>query len=138
MNNKNKRTAVCKALEPLRRRFEGWRKSRKSGSERIPEELWSAAARAAKSHGVAAVAKILKLDYYGLRDRTGGKKAAPKAKVLDSEPAFIELSPSCTARGLPNAIEIQRTRGSRVRIEFEGAASRELLQLSEKLWRAAR
>ena len=138
MNNEKKRTEVGKALEPLRRRFEGWRKNRKSSSERIPEELWGAATRAAKSHGVAAVAAILRLDYYGLRDRTGGRKAPARAKVVDSEPAFIELIPSCTARGLPNAIEIQRTKGSRVRIEFEGAASRDLLQLSEKLWRATR
>jgi hypothetical protein len=47
-------------------RFQAWRGQRKAGG-RIPEALWTMAARLAKTHGVSRTAAALGLDYYRLK-----------------------------------------------------------------------
>lgn len=139
MKSKKKRREVDEALSPLREQLERWRRDHGSGSARIPEEFWREAAKAAEIHGVSAVATCLKLDYYRLKDRVRIKKPPTAKKVPGSKPSFIEVfTPASTSPSLPNTIEIQRAGGSRVRLEFENTPSKELLKLSERLWRTAR
>lgn len=133
-----KRAEVSEGLKALRQRLERWRRCKRGRREKIPDEFWQEAAKAAQVHGVSAVAVNLKLDYSRLREWAGVKKSGRAKRNLDAEPAFIEVCPPVPAAGLPNAIEIQRAGGSKVRLEFESSASRELLKLSEKLWKAAR
>ena len=52
-------------LERVKARFAAWRKTRIRGA-RIPERLWSAAAKVAGDIGVCQTAKSLRLDYYAL------------------------------------------------------------------------
>ncbi len=63
--------AVAKeaTLEELRGRIEQWRLTR-SRQGRMPEELWRAAASAARSDGVSPVASQLGLGYAALKART--------------------------------------------------------------------
>ena len=56
------------ALAELRRRFGVWRHRRSRGT-RIPEELWQAAAQAARAHGVCRISRHLGVDYYALNQR---------------------------------------------------------------------
>jgi hypothetical protein len=44
-----------------RSQFQAWRTRRKAG-ERIPQSLWAAAGRLAKTHGVSRTASALGLD----------------------------------------------------------------------------
>ena len=56
------------AFRVIHRQVEQWRKTRRHG-EPMPESLWTMAAKLAGKHGVARVARHLRLDYYSLKDR---------------------------------------------------------------------
>ena len=80
-----KRGDIPKALARGRDRFEEWRRTRKIGA-RIPDKLWSLAAKLADAHGLSRTASALKLDYHSLKKRVA-------ARSFDSAPqAFIEGS----------------------------------------------
>ncbi len=55
-------------LEAAKKRFDTWRRRRKRGS-RIPDHLWDYAAKLAAEYGICRAARVLRLDYYGLKKR---------------------------------------------------------------------
>ncbi len=57
-----KTQAIPARLEAGRRRFERWRRIRK-GHSRIPEPLWTSAAKLAGAYGLCRTARTLGLDY---------------------------------------------------------------------------
>jgi len=135
-----------------------WRSSH-TGRLPIPERLWAAAAELARDHGIFPTAKALHLEYgklkqhaeaagpavkgwgvkapTALRQTQGDKRrrtAVPRrARSRPRPPAFVELiaprpgsSPECR-------VELEGPRG-RMRIEFKGIATAELVALSRALW----
>jgi hypothetical protein len=68
-------------LSQLRHQLDSWRQSQ-SGTARLPEALWTAAATLAATRGVGPVARTLRLDYNKL------KRQMPLAP-----PSFVELAP---------------------------------------------
>lgn len=77
---------IGKDLARARERFERWR-SRRQGRSPVPSELWSLAVSLAHKHGVSRVAKVLGLQYPGLKQRVSEATSSEK----DSGPRFIEL-----------------------------------------------
>jgi len=73
-------------VERVRVRFEELRGRRRHG-QRIPEELWSAAAKVARGHGLNCVSQALGLDYSHLKKRIG----VASEKEERAEDAFVEL-----------------------------------------------
>jgi hypothetical protein len=141
------------------RRFDRWRNSH-TGRLPIPERLWAAAADLAREHGVFRIAKALHLEYGKLKERVGvmvpaTKKPADKALtalprtqtgrrkravVLNRSrsrprpPAFVELfAPPSPGSSLECHVELEGRRG-KMRIEFKGIATAELVALSRALW----
>ena len=145
-------------IRRLYRRFQRWR-SAHTGRLPIPERLWAAAAELAREHGVFATAKALHLEYGKLKQhaeamipavkdrrvkargalrqsRRGERRRAAvplRARSRPRPPAFVELiaprpgsSPECR-------VELEGPRG-RMRIEFKGIATAELVALSRALW----
>jgi len=55
-------------LETVRKRLQTWRKKGRAG-RRIPTALWGAAVELCRGHSVSKVARVLRLDYYGLKNR---------------------------------------------------------------------
>ena len=111
---------------PLDQRFKTWRASRRRG-ERIPEELWQAAAELARSHGLSATAALLKLSYYDLKRRllAGGTSRRNGTRA----PVFVEvpvapLAPGGEERG---TVELVQAGGARLILRFEGASPSDLL-----------
>ena len=133
-----KRKRARTVLEPLRKRLEQWRNGHRGWRVQIPEELWRDSAKAAREHGISAVTKILRLDYKRLKERTGIEGACRGKKTSAVPSTFIELRAPGPDSSSANAIEIQRSGGSSVRIEFKNEMTVELSRLSERLWRAAR
>ncbi len=121
-------------LKPLRERLESWRA--KHRGERIPEELWREATRAAAKHGVGAVSYRLHLGYYKLKSRL--ERAWESKGTKGEEVNFAEVQLPQFKYGSSNSIELIKASGSRLRIEFSGECSIELARLSERLWRAAK
>jgi len=145
-------------MQRLYRRFARWR-SAHTGRLPIPERLWAAATELARQHGVFATAKALHLEYGKLKQLTeatfpalkgwvgkastavrqaqGGMRRRTKVprrtRSRPRPPAFVELlaprpgsSPECR-------VELEGPRG-RMRVEFKGIATAELVALSRALW----
>ena len=122
MTNKMSRAV---SLEAVEKRFQRWRDGHE-GRERIPEELWSAAAAAARVHGVHSTARRLHLEYLKLKGFTDSRaarrrKASSAVKaVVKTAPQFVELT--STAIGQPRCtVELHNTAGATLRIELQGA-----------------
>ena len=67
-------------LQRLTQRLKAWRATRTSG-QRIPEELWKAAADLARVHGLNRTAAPLRLSYYNLQRRVSGTRVRRRRRV---------------------------------------------------------
>lgn len=77
-------------VEELAERIEHWRRTRSKRGP-MPKALWSAAVDLAATHGVGAIARWLRLDYYSLKRRVVGDPTRQAAETEDVETAFVEL-----------------------------------------------
>ena len=68
MGSRSRGRGVPADLAGVRRRLEGWRRTREKRG-RIPESLWAAAVKVAGGHGINRTATVLRLDYYSLKER---------------------------------------------------------------------
>lgn len=105
-------------IERVRERLEAWRKGRKPRS-RIPERLWKAAAELARSYGVHKVARALHLDYYNLKDRRDGIVNLNEGSNQDAA-SFIEVMPNKASYSGECVIELESSKGAKMRIHFKG------------------
>ena len=125
-------------------RLKRWRSSH-ARRVPIPESLWAAAGELARAQGINPTAKALHLEYGKLKQRAEVVMPAVKrrkAKALaegprrarrTAPPTFVELmAPRMGA--LPGAVvELEGPRG-RMKIEFKGVDTAELVALSRALW----
>ena len=115
------------------RHFERWRKGHKARLP-IPEVLWSAAAEAARKHGVFRASKALHLEYGKLKRMV---EAGPGSARPTMAPAtFLELVPPQAAGLAEWLIELEGPRG-KMRIQWKGATAPDLAELSRVLWEPA-
>jgi hypothetical protein len=137
------KTDIPNNMRKVYQRFQRWRRSH-TGRLPIPEPLWAAAAGVAREQGVFPTAKALRLEYGKLKQWVEAAKPAVKRRVTkgpaaaprrarSAPPAFVELiaprpggSPECL-------VELEGPRG-RMRMQFKGMATAELVALSRALW----
>ena len=120
-------------LEQVRRRFELWRKRRKRCSP-IPETLWASAVELVREHGLNRTAQALRLDYYALKKRLVSKEgllcgSPQKATFIEFPLSGAGGSPACT-------VEMENTRGEKMKIHLAGLGAPELTVLTERFWRS--
>jgi hypothetical protein len=115
-------------------RLEGWRRGRKHRSP-IPEFLWRSAAKLARQHGVSRVAKLLRLDYYVLKDRadTLGRDKRGRA---EAKPSFVEMPSFAAPLDSECVVELEHPDGARMRIQVKGGGALDLGVLSRIFWSA--
>lgn len=115
-------------LEQLRRRFEEFRATR-SGRTRFPEALWTAAAEVAKLYGVNRTARVLRLEYGGLRKRAEDQARAKAMSKKSEAPSFLEfIAPG--AKPVTNCtVEVESTQGGKLRLELKAMATSEVIEL---------
>jgi len=78
-------------VDELNNRIAEWR-GRRANGEPMPEELWTAAAALAGTHGAGRICGWLNLCSKGLKKRTGQPRAiGPRATEEDG--GFVELDP---------------------------------------------
>ena len=124
------------SLEQVEQRFRRWRESRKHG-QRIPAVLWAAAAGVAKQHGVHRVARALRLDYNGLKNRVGQAGPATRSPKIDAQ--FVELfaAPASTVAPVCEcAVELENARGAKMRVQLNGHGLAGLERLCSSFWSA--
>lgn len=115
-------------LHLLAQRLKAWRAARSRG-QRIPEELWCAAADLARVHGLSRTAAALNLSYYDLKRRlvAGGIQ---RGRPLTSAP-FVEVAPPAGAPGLGECgtVELVHASGARLTLRLPNASAADLLAL---------
>jgi hypothetical protein len=131
-------------LHKLHVRFVRWRRSH-TGRLPIPDALWTAAAEVARKRGINATAKVLHLEYGKLKKKSLALKKGTVVKSCRTtvpgrtqaqaeSPAFVELfAPPGLGRHLECSVELEGRRG-KMRIEFKGIATAELVALGRALW----
>ena len=128
---------IPEGMRGIHGRFARWRKSH-IGWLPIPESLWSAAAEAAREHGVFRTAKVLSLEYGKLKRLTTESHRDRRRTVRLSTPpaAFMELLTPGTGSGAECVIELEGPRG-KMRIQWKGSTTPDLAGLSRVLWESA-
>ena len=121
-------------LQQTRRRIARWRDTRTHRGAPMPATLWAAAVALARQHGLYTTARTLRIDYGSLKKRlhTAGRGRVPS-------PAFVELPTPARPTGLgPCVIDLEASRGRRLRIEVTGVTMADLVMLTQVAWGRAR
>ena len=115
-------------LEPLAQRLNAWRAAHRRG-QRLPEDLWQAAADLARVHGLSPTSAALRLNYYDLQRRLSGRRVQRKRRL--APPPFIELGPPALPSGLGErgTLELVQASGARLTLRLPNATPRDLLPL---------
>jgi len=119
-------------LKELSRPIEQWRRTRPHRGA-MPESLWTLAANAARQHGLAHVARFLRLDYYSLKERVESREQV-RSSTSAAKPTFIELPPLLVSPISECTIELEHPRGRKMRIHIKGAPMPDVTTLSRTLW----
>jgi hypothetical protein len=128
--------AVEPTLEAVRNRFKAWRKRRPAG-RRISDGLWGAAVELCRDHSVSEVSRVLRLDYYGLKNRAHKAKDAGVGPDL----GFVKLDLG-TPMAAPSEwrVEMEAPNGAKMTLSLKGASPRDLdpAELSRAFWSQGR
>jgi hypothetical protein len=121
--------AVNPAIEEVRQRLDSWRKTKKNHHEPIPEDLWQAAADLARAHSVNSVSKALRLSYTDLKDHAcGHTKSRTKKRKRSS---FVEIEPMVPSPFQEVTMEMENTKGSKVKISLKDLNGSRIMSLAE-------
>ena len=135
MNNPLK-SNVPQKLARGRQCFEKWRRTHKRRT-RLPEHLWTLAAKLAREYGLNRTARTLRLDYHGLNKRVQLPASDEAAPALAPLP-FLELPPAATPPTVECTIDCEDGQGTRIRIHLQGRELPDLAALSRSLWNPER
>ena len=117
--------------------FSAWREKRSAG-ERIPDRLWSRAAKCAAKHGVNRTATFLSLDYYSLKRRVSdGADDRVQSSTNGSSAerdTFVELSAVTLPAANECTIELEDGRGASMRIHLNSIQAADAVELTRNLW----
>ena len=134
------RTLVSAPLRPtlefVGQQFETWRKRRHCRG-RIPESLWQAAVEQCKEHSVHAVARALRLNYNGLKDRVPSvTRGRDLVAGQHSDLGFVRLDLGTPMTPSECLIEIESPNGARMRMSFKGVPGNfDPAELGRAFWR---
>lgn len=129
-------SGLADAVAPVLERLSAWRATRRRG-QRIPEDIWKAAARLAQTHGLNPTASALKLNYYDLQRRLGDESIQTPSAVT-AGPTFVELASA--AGGAPStqsgALELIHPGGARFSLSSRAIDSADLPALIQAFLRS--
>jgi hypothetical protein len=127
--------AIRPSLEGVRKRFTNWRKKGRAG-RRVSEDLWGAAVELCQDHPVSRVSRVLRLDYYGLRDRVHKSKETGSGPDL----GFVKLDLGASLVGPSEwRVEMEAPNGAKMTLSLKGAPRDfDPLGLSRVFWSQGR
>lgn len=124
-----KRGEVPAPLLRLEQRLTSWRRTRRPG-ERIPKTLWKSAAKLVTKYGLNRTAKVLKLDYYSLKEHFD------QEEVNSASATFVELPSSSVLSSNECVIEFEDGTGASMRVHLKGTDVPDVLELGRSFWNA--
>ena len=116
----------------MRRQLEAWRKTRHH-RDRIPEPLWAAMAKLAKTYGVSPVSGGLGIDYYALKDRVTASPRSASA-ISPGQATFIEGKPLPASQTAACRVELEDRFGTKMTLHLDGSGM-DALSLVQAFWR---
>jgi hypothetical protein len=116
--------------DKLRQELESWRKT---GHGRVPERLWSAAVELARVVGVSRVARVLRLDYYGLKKRVQRPLESTLAQKRQA-PSFVEVAFPSVRAVAQCTLKLEDPSGARLTVELPASNVGELAGIAKALW----
>ena len=116
--NRKSTPAIPEPIAKLQRQLDDFRSTQRQRTK-LPESLWQAAVELARQHGVYSVAHPLRLDYMGLKKRLG-EPSRQRGKA--PRPAFVELITPHPATLEEWVIELESSRGAKMRIQWKASA----------------
>lgn len=122
------------SLDEVRARLERWRERHGGPGTRIPEELWSEAARVAVVAGIGATARALRLNEGRLAKRMVCAERSSSASEEPARSVFVELDPSGVCSSGRTLLVLEREGGERLRIEVTGATTVDVIALMRTFW----
>jgi len=132
--NISKTAELPARLEGVRRRFERWRQTPNVRSH-IPDSLWAAAVKMARSYGICRTARALRVNYYALKKRIGQESAAASGVPEGGTAAtFLELAPPVSAGCCECTWELEDAGGAKMRVHLKGFEAPDLAALSRSFW----
>ena len=115
--------------------FERWRRRHRPHS-RIPEHLWSLATELAREFGLHPTAKILRLDYYGLKKRLN-QHDGPEAVATQKAP-FLELKPFSSTSMTHCSVTCRDPAGVSLEVNLQGHDITAITTFCIQLWQQGR
>jgi hypothetical protein len=131
--NTGKARGLPARLEAVRRRFERWRQTHKPRS-RIPDSLWTVAAKMADTYGIHRTAQALRIEYYSLKKRVA---AASGRHAPGPMATFVEWPPAVPAGPCDCTLELEDARGAKMRVHLKAVTPPDLAALSRSFWNPA-
>jgi hypothetical protein len=121
-------------LEGVRRRFEQWRRTHRPRS-RIPDSLWAAAVKMAGKYGLCRTARALPVEYYLLKKHVERQSPTVLRRQESDLPAtFVELPPPVPTGECDCTLELEDTRGAKMRVHLKAAVLPDLAALCRSFW----
>lgn len=119
-------------IEPVRRQLEAWRKTRQQ-RDRIPEPIWAAMTKLAKTYGVSPISGALGIDYYALKDRV---IAPPRSAsvMAPGQATFIEVKPLPAFQPAACRVELEDLSGTKMTLHLDSSRM-DALSLIQAFWR---
>ena len=128
--------SIPEPIAQLQQQLNQWRSANRPRT-RLPDSFWNAAVELARQYGIYQTAHPLRLDYVGLKRRLlGSRSPQPKPTQKRTEPAFVELMAPQAAKPDEWVIELESSRGSKMRIQSPAAMPLDWMALL-RAWREA-
>jgi len=127
--------AIRPSLENVCDQFGTWRKRRHCRS-RIPESLWQAAIGLCQEHSICEVARTLRLNYNGLKNRV--TRAKERNPVVGQRPdlGFVRLDLGAPVTSSECLVEMEAPNGAKMRMSFKGVPRDfDPVELGRAFWR---
>lgn len=104
--------------------FQNWRTTRKPGSA-MPDELWTAAVRLARTYGLSAISRSLPIDYGALKKRMEAEDAGCTPRFIELKAIPVAQSP--IAEG--SVVDLVDADGAKMTIRLAPGASVNVAEL---------
>jgi hypothetical protein len=113
--------SIPEPIAQLQQQLTQWRSANRPRT-RLPDSFWNAAVELARQYGIYQTAHPLRLDYVGLKRRLlGSRNPQRKRAQKPAQPAFVELMAPQSTKPDEWVIELESSRGSKMRIQSPAA-----------------
>jgi len=105
-------------VRTVRDLFQNWRRARKPGSP-MPSELWTAAVRLAREHGISEISRALPIDYGALKRRMEAEDAGQAPRFIELRTEFVPHPPATVG----SVVDLVDADGAKMTIRLPAGAS---------------